>query len=150
MWLHDGVMHDDPILSELVDRCRRDHRAWINGDGSHYELPDDGTILGAVGGCAYGGAETAERQRAVAAQWRRGTGSIELLNGGTDGDLAWLAFIERGSVEFVTDPESSEHRWDLRVTEIFRRVDGAWHRIHRHADPLVDRNRLSELVHLLD
>lgn len=143
-------MADDPILSELLERCRHDHQAWINGDGSHYELPEDGTILGAVGGYGHGGVETAERQRAVAAQWRRGTGTIEYLNGGTDGHLAWLAFLERGMVEFVTDPEGVEHRWDLRVTEIFREMDGAWHRIHRHADPLVDRQGLAEVTSLLE
>ena len=43
-----------------------------------------------------------ERQRARAAQGRRRTGSIEYLNGGVDGDLAWLTFIESASVEFVS------------------------------------------------
>jgi hypothetical protein len=143
-------MTDDPILSELLERCRHDHQAWINGDGSHYELPDDGTILGAVGGYSHGGVETAERQRAVASQWRRGTGSIEYLNGGTDGDLAWLVFLERSTVELMSDPEGTERRWDLRVTEIFRTVDGAWRRIHRHADPLVDRRGLPEVANLLE
>jgi hypothetical protein len=143
-------MTDNPILSELLERCRRDHQAWINGDGSHYELPEDGTILGAVGGYIHGGVETADLQRAVAAQWRRGTGTIEYLNGGTDGAVAWLVFVERGRVEFVTDREGAERRWDLRVTEIFREVDGVWLRIHRHADPLVDRRGLAEVSGLLE
>lgn len=52
------------------------------------------TAPGAVGGFRPGGAETAQRQRMVAAQWRRGTGTIDFLNGGTDRDLAWLVFIE--------------------------------------------------------
>jgi hypothetical protein len=142
-------MTDDPILSELLERCRQDHQAWMHGDGSRYELPEDGTILGAVGGYSHGGGETADRQRAVAAQWRRGTGAIEYLNGGTEGGIAWLVFLERGNVEFVTDPEGAERRWDLRVTEIFRKVDGAWRRIHRHADPLVDRQGLAEVASLL-
>lgn len=143
-------MVDDQLLSELLERCRRDHQAWINGDGAPYELPDDGTILGAVGGYSHGGADTAQRQRAVAAQWRRETGTIEYLNGGTNGELAWLVFIERGTVELETDPEGVEHRWDLRVTEIFRRQADEWHRIHRHADPLVDRRGLGEVVSLLE
>lgn len=148
--LQNVGMTDDPILAQLLDRCRQDHLAWINGDGSHYQLPDDGTILGAVGGYSHGGAETAERQRAVAAQWRRGTGSIEYLNGGVDGAFAWLVFVERGLVELVTDPEGARRRWDLRVTEIFREVDGAWRRVHRHADPLVDRQGLAEAAGLLE
>jgi ketosteroid isomerase-like protein len=142
-------MNDDAILSELLERCRQDHQAWINGDGSRYELPEDGTILGAVGGYSQGGAETAERQRALASQWRRGTGTIEYVSGGTDGQLAWLVFVERSTVEFEGDSEGVEHRWDLRVTEVFRKEDGDWYRIHRHADPLVDRRGLADVAGLL-
>jgi hypothetical protein len=142
-------MTNDTTLSELLERCARDHQAWINGDGSGYELPEDGTILGAIGGHSAGGAETGRRQMAVAAQWRRGTGTIEFINGGVEGDLAWLAFIERSRIELVSDPEGFERRWDLRVTELFRRADGAWHRLHRHADPLVDRRPLTEVAALL-
>jgi len=143
-------MVDDPVLSQLLERCARDHRAWINGDGAPYELPEDGTILGAVGGYSHGGADTAQRQRTVAAQWRRGDGSVEYLNGGTQGDLAWLVFIERATVELSADPEGTERRWDLRVTEIFHRTSHGWRRVHRHADPLVDRRALSEVVRLLE
>lgn len=141
---------DDPILSELLERCRVDHQAWINGDGAGYALPDHGTILGAVGGYGPGGAETAQRQLAVAAQWRRGTGAIEYLNGGTDGEVAWLSFVERSRVELMVDPEGAERRWDLRVTEVFHREDDGWRRVHRHADPLVDRRPLPEVARLLE
>jgi ketosteroid isomerase-like protein len=142
-------MSSEDELSGLLERCRADHHSWINGDATAYALPDDGSIFGAVGGFSPGGAETAQRQRMVAAQWRRGTGSIEFVNGGTHGDLAWLVFIERGTVEFADEAESVEHRWDLRVTEIFRRCDGEWQRLHRHADPLVDRHRLVDVAALL-
>ncbi|HEX4902441.1 MAG TPA: hypothetical protein VFV42_06500 [Acidimicrobiales bacterium] len=143
-------MATDPILAELLERCRADHDAWINGDGSPYQLPDDGTILGAVGSYSRGGVETADRQRSVAAAWRRGTGAIEFVNGGVHGDLAWLSFIERSSVEFRADPEGSARRWDLRVTEIFRRTTDGWQRLHRHADPLVDRHTLDHVARLLE
>lgn len=142
-------MTDHPVLAELLERCRSHHAAWINGDGSNYELPVDGTIMGAVGGYSLGGPETSARQRSVATAWRRGTGTIEFVNGGTNGDLAWLTFIERGSVEFASDPEGSTRRWDLRVTEMFRRVAGDWERVHRHADPLVDRHELNDVANLV-
>jgi hypothetical protein len=51
-----------------------------------------------VGGYAFGGPDTAERQAAVAAHWRSGSGEIEYLNGG-------LAARWRGS------PSSSERWW---------------------------------------
>lgn len=137
---------DDPVVAELLERCRRDHHAWINGDGAPYELPDDGSILGAVGGYSLGGPDTLQRQRAVARQWRSGTGSVELVNAGRSDDLAWLVMIERATVELVDEHEP--RRWDLRSTEIFRLVDETWQRVHRHADPLVDRRGLADVVHL--
>ena len=137
----------DELLDELLERCRRDHDAWINGDGSPYALPDDGTIAGAVGGWSRGGEETNERQRAVAAQWQEGEGSVELVNGGVSGDVAWLLMIERARV--VLAGEALERRWDLRVTEVFRRTVDGWERVHRHADPLVDRRPVADVAELL-
>jgi hypothetical protein len=139
---------EDGVLVEILEQCRRVHRSWINGDAAGYALPVDGTILGAVGGHSFGGPETAARQAAVAGQWDSGSGSIEFLNGGVSGDLAWLTFIERATVVFKGAPE--ERRWDLRVTEVFRREVPDWERVHRHADPLVDRRPLNEVAALLD
>ena len=136
------------VLEALVDRCRRDHHAWINGDASMYALPDDGSIMGAVGGFALGGEATSARQRDVARQWRRGEGHVEFVNGSVAGDVAWLALIERATVEFAAEPDGSSRRWDLRVTEVFRLIDGEWQRVHRHADPLVERRRLAEVADL--
>jgi hypothetical protein len=137
----------DEVLTLLLERCRRDHQAWINGDGSGYALPADGTIMGAVGGYSYGGDATAARQLIVARQWMSGTGSIEFVNGSVAGDLAWLAFIERSVVVF--DPGPNEQRWDLRVTEVFRRVPSGWERVHRQADPLADRHTIAVVASLL-
>jgi ketosteroid isomerase-like protein len=135
------------VLAELLERCRRDHRAWINGDGSAYALPEGGSVMGAVGGWSAGGPAAAGRQAAVARQWRSGEGDVELLNGAVAGELAWLALLERSSV--VLEDEGSERRWDLRVTEVFRRVGDGWERVHRHADPLVDRRSVAEAAALL-
>ena len=137
----------DPALQELFESCRRDHRAWINGDGSPYALPVDGTIMGAVGGYSHGGPATTERQLAVASQWKWGEGELEFVNGGVDVNTAWLAMIERAHI--VLNDENGEQRWDLRVTEIFRRANGGWERVHRHADPLVDRRSPAEAARLL-
>jgi hypothetical protein len=134
------------VLQQLQERCRRDHLAWINGDGSPYALPEDGTILGGIGGYSYGGDDTLARQRQVASQWESGTGEVEFLNGAVSGDIAWLTFIERSTVVFRGNP--SERRWDLRVTEVFRRVGSDWERVHRHADPFVDRRSVADVADL--
>ncbi len=141
------MISTDPILAELLEKCRRDHHKWINGDGSGYALPETGTIMGAVGGHGFGGPQTAERQAAVASQWTSGTGDVELVNGGVADGIAWLAMIERASVVF--DPKDGPRRWDLRVTEVFVQMAGGWERVHRHADPLVDRRSALEAAALL-
>lgn len=145
----DAPPAHDPVLAALLERCRADHHRWINGDASGYQLPDDGTILGAVGGVGRGGAATAGIQQAVASQWQEGRGEVELVNGGVSGDVAWLAMVERAEVRFddAVGAGSGPHRWDLRVTEVFRREpDGRWERLHRHADPLVDLRPLALVV----
>lgn len=138
---------DDEVIALLLETCRRDHAGWINGDGSGYALPQDGTIMGAVGGYSFGGSETAERQVAVARQWKSGRGEVELINAGVSTELAWLALIERAVV--VLDPDVGEQRWDLRVTEVFRRTADRWERVHRQADPLVDRRPVGDVAALL-
>lgn len=86
-------------------------------------------------------------QRRVVKIFESGSGSVELLNGGVSGDLAWLVVIERATVKFSDHPEPV--RWDLRVSEVFERRDGGWTRVHRHADPLVDFHSLDEVLVLL-
>ena len=138
----------DGELGELFDRCRADHRSWINGDASRYLLPADGSIMGAVGGFSLGGPETSSRQQSVASHWLSGTGELEYVNGVVSGDMAWLAVIERARVVF--DGDVGEQRWDLRVTEVFRRIGESWERVHRHADPLVDRRSVHAAARLLE
>jgi hypothetical protein len=55
--------------------------------------------------------------------------------------------IEHAMVKFAA--YDVQVRWDLRVTEDFERRDGQWVRIHRQADPMVDRHSLAEVLSLL-
>jgi hypothetical protein len=57
------VNETEDTIEELLAACRRDHAAWINGDPSGYVLPEDGTLMAAMGGAGRGGARTALRQR---------------------------------------------------------------------------------------
>jgi ketosteroid isomerase-like protein len=52
-------------------------------------------------------------------------------------DLAYIVSIETNRVREVG--KSVEDLLVLRVTEIFRREDGAWRLMHRHADPQVNK-----------
>jgi hypothetical protein len=134
-------------IEEIQTKCRHDHASWINGDPSGYVIPEDGTLMGAFGGTTRGGAITAGRQRSGSSMWESGTGTVELINGGACDEVAWLVMVERASVKFVDRTEPT--RWELRVTELFRKGVNGWERFHRHADPLVDGHHPDEVRALL-
>ena len=138
----------EDTIESLLAVCRRDHAAWINGDPSGYVLPDDTTLMAAMGGTGRGGLTTAQRQRKGNSKWESGSGDVDLVDGGVREDIAWLVMIERAQVKFVGRSEPA--RWDLRVTELFRKTHSGWERFHRHADPLVDLHSLDEMLALLE
>ena len=53
------------------------------------------------------------------------------------GDVVVVVLVERNevTVEGVDQPQ----RWVLRTTQVFERRGSDWIRLHRHADPLIDR-----------
>ena len=85
----------EDVIEQLLARCRRDHAAWINGDASGYVLPDDASLMGAMGGTSRGGERMAQRQRYASSMWESGSGDVELVAGGVHADVAWLVMIEQ-------------------------------------------------------
>ena len=59
---------------------------------------------------------------------------FDVLHSGADGDLAYWTGVQRSRVVMKGQDEPAE--MNLRVTELFRRVDGEWQLFHRHADLL--------------
>jgi ketosteroid isomerase-like protein len=57
---------------------------------------------------------------------------VDVLASGVSGDLAYVVGYERAasSVEGGAPEEVA-----LRVTQVYRREDGEWRLVHRHADP---------------
>lgn len=139
---------DADVMAELLRQVENGHVAWINGDCGPYEFSDEtSTIMGAFGGVTVGATAATPGQRRAVAQFVSGSGTVELINSGVSGNVAWLVMIERARVRFVGHDQDC--RWDLRATEVFERRNDQWIRVHRHADPLVDRHPLAELLTLL-
>jgi ketosteroid isomerase-like protein len=61
--------------------------------------------------------------------------AIEVVAAGASGDLGYIAAIERTTASIGGRPPAP---YALRVTTVFRREDGEWKVVHRHADPVAD------------
>ena len=115
----------------------------LNGDArptqALFSRRDDATLLGAAGGFTKGGENAAERLGWVASQSSGGSTAYEHLAIGVTDDMAYTVSIQRGDQLFAGTDTAMQS--ELRVTEIYRRDDGEWRLVHRHADPLVRLQR---------
>ena len=95
-----------------------------------YADRDDVTLFGALGGCAVGRDQVNTiTRRASAALGKGGGPKYEVLACQVESDLAYMVGVERVD-------RAAEGVGELRVTNIFRRIDGEWRLMHRHADAL--------------
>jgi ketosteroid isomerase-like protein len=60
--------------------------------------------------------------------------ALERISEVTTAELAYIVEIERDRVKVGDDDANASS--SLRVTSIFRREDGEWRLVHRHADPI--------------
>ena len=105
---------------------------------------DDATIFGGWGAYEQGWEQVGPRLDWAAARFRGGTLTYEPLAMGVSGDLAYTVGIERGAVRVAGRDELSPMA--LRVTHIFRREEGAWKIIHRHADAVMEKIEATEVL----
>lgn len=136
-------MHNDDVsdeaVAELVRRCQGAATALISGDIHGYlslfRHGDDYTLMAPYGGAPRRGFDNSDQAvRDLASFFTAGEVEVELVASHASGDLAVLALIERQHGEVGGLPDQD---WSLRVTMVFRREDGEWWLVHRHADPLV-------------
>lgn len=142
-------------LVELMDRGRDN---WIHGRSEFSrDTPvgqaDDMTILAPFGGPGVRPGQLspevlAAGQAAMAALFQGGDGSCEVVRTIVEGDLVVLVLIERSAVMF--EGHDAPHPWVLRTTQVFRRLDDEWVRLHRHADPLILPRPLDATLALLE
>jgi len=57
---------------------------------------------------------------------------VEVVGVGVSGDLAYIVSKEH---ETTTVGDGATETYTLRATTIFRRENGQWRQVHRHADP---------------
>jgi ketosteroid isomerase-like protein len=108
----------------------------MNGDSSAWEEiyshAPDATLFGGWGGPGEKGWEQlAARWKMVTGRYRSSTLQIERVSEHITPEMAVTVEIERGEAQFS---DGSSGPIALRVTHVFRREEGQWRLVHRHAD----------------
>jgi ketosteroid isomerase-like protein len=133
----------EPALSAFMRRFEQATSRFINGDNAgwlaHASRRPDATIMGAWGAYEAGWAEVGPRYDWAAARFKPSgaTLQVEYLAHCHSGELAYTVAIERSTALVVG--QDRPRALELRVTHVFRKEDGAWKLMHRHADPLITK-----------
>ena len=97
------------------------------------------TLFGAWGPIEHGWDRLVETFRWVGSRFKGGSLVPDDVVSCESGDLAYTVGFERGEV--IVDGGTSVPM-TIRVTHIYRRIDGEWGLVHRHADfPPADQRR---------
>ena len=124
----------DEFLAEVLPAQRAAEQAIHNGDVeprlSLWSHRDPVTVYGAkLSGSGWMDLDRMFRQ---VASWFSDSQEyeFEVIAAGASGDLAYTVGYERNKVQVEGRPRV----YTLRVTHVYRREDGRWCIVHRHAD----------------
>jgi ketosteroid isomerase-like protein len=111
--------------------------AFVRGDGGKLGalVPHEGnaSFHSPRGDTVVGAQDVALRHLADAETFHsNGTIHLEAIQRAHAGDLGFWTGFQIAKVQIADAPQAFEIR--IRVTELFRRIDGQWRLIHRHAD----------------
>ena len=119
-------------LSDFLDRC---HDAVRQQSGGHsdalldaFSRAEDISLMAATNGYQVGFDDVSDLLRSVAQGLHFHTYEPENLTTTAMGDLAYTVEIER--------LRNDEQEMTLRATQVYRRENGDWRLVHRHAEPL--------------
>lgn len=141
---------NDTSLKPFLSQFEAGINGFINGDprlwkenASHR---DDVTIMGGWGAYKKGWNEANAQYDWAVARFKESDAkvNVEYLSSGVSGDLAYTVSIERSEVRLVDQDKPAPMA--LRVTHLFRKEDGVWKFVHRHADPLIGRREPSTVL----
>jgi ketosteroid isomerase-like protein len=125
-------------LDEFVDEYHAAVGRIVQGDAEPlkalYSRADDTVLANPFGPAVRGWAAVSARLEEAAARMSDGemTGQDRLAIYAS-ADLATMHELEHGTVRVGGGAVAD---WTLRTTSTFRREDGDWRLVHRHADPI--------------
>ena len=131
----------DPGLRKFLESFEEGTRRFMNGDTAlwmeNLSRGGDVMIMGAWGAHEKGWPEVQARYQWAGARFRDAEAklTVDYLTSVQSGDLAFTTAIERAVVKVAG--QETPAPMALRVTHVFRKENGAWKLVLRHADPLV-------------
>ncbi|HZC72417.1 MAG TPA: DUF4440 domain-containing protein [Jatrophihabitans sp.] len=133
------------MASDLDHARARYHEsvvAFIGGDRDAqkglWSIRDDVTLANPLGPPVQGFDRVCQAIDAASTQISEGEDyTFDCIAMVETADLAYEVGIERNRVKLGDSPEKVPV--SLRVTTIFRREDGDWKIVHRHADPITEK-----------
>ena len=126
-------------LAQVIEQYHQALDAFVKGDPEPnrklFSRRDDVTLANPLGPPARGWTQVEQTMERAAAQLREGEPTrFERISDYATADLAYILEIERVRMKVGGADEMAPV--SLRVTTIFRREDGEWRIVHRHADPI--------------
>jgi ketosteroid isomerase-like protein len=128
------TIETDSFVAEMLPRQRAAEQAIHNGDPEPrialWSRTDPVTVFGAkLSASGWADVETLFRN---VASWFSDSAEyeFEVTAAGASGDLAYTIGYEHNQVKVDGQPRT----YTLRVTHVYRREDGEWRIVHRHAD----------------
>jgi ketosteroid isomerase-like protein len=126
----------DDALAKTLEQMSVTTEAMLNGDPgpmiNSWAVSDDITLFGAWGPIEKGHKPVIDTMRWVGSRFT-GADAVDIENTvvASGGDLAYTVGFERSHTSVDGGPPRDAV---LRVTHIYRRIDGEWKLVHRHAD----------------
>jgi ketosteroid isomerase-like protein len=116
--------------------------AYVNADAAPLDsiVPRSGeaSFFPPNGGCEQGAQRVRARYDKDAKAFAAGgETSLEVVQSGSGGDVGFWTGFQSAHVKMQGRPQPVNMK--LRITELFRRIDGDWKLVHRHADPLAKK-----------
>jgi ketosteroid isomerase-like protein len=126
----------------FLQEFERGTARFINGDPGPWKAlasrREDATLMGGWGIVARGWRDVGARYDWAATRFADSGAALEVeyVSTAVNGDLAYTVTVERSTPRLADG--SAAAPMTLRVTHVFRREDGRWRLVHRHADPIME------------
>jgi ketosteroid isomerase-like protein len=145
----------DDELNDTIEAFREALRVYVKGDGepalSFFSTRDDVTLANPLGPPLRGPAAVRTGAIEGAASFREGgpvrfaevSSRFEEVSRYATSELGYVLQLERHEGRLVT---GAEIVIALRVTLIFRREEGRWRIVHRHADPITSTRPITTTI----